>query len=375
MAKKNWFAAFSKMEGAVTEQVNPFNSGVHSTSPSADFVYGNGTWVLPFGYSEVLYGPPKGGKSVFVKMKIGQLHQDDPEAIAVVFDTEYRWKGQLTEDKAKAYGIDLKRCWIFEGNNPMLVFDRLETEIAAMIEDGCPIKYIVIDSISGVLGRREMNSESVETQQIGDHALTVQTGLKRILGTLRRHKLSTSVVAQVRAEMDMAEQKRGNKVKMNASFGLQHFAEYFVFIEPNRSKEGRTDILGKEFLNMGVTDLMDKGEKTGHKIRVCMKDSSMGPKGRTGEFTFDYAKGVINVHEEVFRLGVNRGVIARPGGAWLEYGGKKWNGKKDMLNALAESPSMQADIIKELKERDLRGEFRALDAKLEVDESAEEVEV
>lgn len=374
MAKKDWFSKFSKMAGAITEHTNPFTSGVHTPSPSVDFVYGNGTWVLPYGYSEVLYGPPKGGKSVLVKFKIGQLHKDDPEAIAVVFDTEFRWKGQLTPEKAKMYGIDLKRCWVFATNNPMLIFDRIEKEFAALIQDGCPIKYIAIDSVSGILGRREMDSDTIETQQIGDHALTVGTGLKRIVGTLREHSIATTVTAQVRAEMDMHEQKRGNKVKMNASFGLMHFAEYFVYVEPNKTKDGRTTMMGVEMKDESVTDLVDKGERLGHKIRVCMKDSSMGPKGRTGEFTFDYNKGLINVHEEVFRLGVNRGVIARTGGAWLEFEGRKWNGKKDMLKALEESPDMQAAIVKQLKERDLRGEYNATDAAL-ADGGSEEVVV
>lgn len=373
--KKNWFAEFSKMEGAVTEHINPFNSGVHSTSPSADFIYGNGTWLLPFGYSEVLYGPPKGGKSVFVKMKIGQLHMDDPEAIAVVFDTEYRWAGQLTPEKAKMYGIDMKRCWVFKGNNPMLVFDRIEKDLAAKIQDGCPIKYIVIDSISGVLGRRELDSASVETQQIGDHALTVQTGLKRILGTIRDNKLATTIVAQVRSEMDRTEQMRGNKVKMNASFGLQHFAEYFIFIEQNATKDGRIDHTGKEFVNEDVEDLAGKGEKTGHKIRIKMKDSSMGPKGRVGEFTFDYHRGVINVHEEVFRLGHARNIITKGAGSWLEFGGKKWQGKQAMLQALEESPELQGDVLKALKEAELRGDFSKHDAALADESSIDDLDI
>lgn len=364
MAKKDWFAQFAKMEGAVTEFVNPFNSGVSSTSPSANFIYGNGTWLLPYGYSEVLYGPPKGGKSVYVKMKIGQLHQDDPEAIAVVFDTEFRWKGQLTPELMKVYGIDPKRCWVIQKNSPIVVFDTIQKKIPAMIQDGAKIKYVVIDSISGVLGRREMDSESVETQQIGDHALTIQTGLKRILEPIRVNDIAVSLVAQVRAELDTNVVRRtGQKTKMNASFGLQHFAEYFVYIAAIEGKEGRRDALEREFVDTSVTDSMDKGEITGHRIRVTMSNSSMGPKRRSGEFTFDYKRGLINAHEEVFVLGVNRNII-KSEGSWLSYGGKKYHGKKDMLKVLEESPEMQASIVKALKDADLRGDFRAADASL-----------
>lgn len=370
MANK-WLTKLHKFDNVIKEHTNPFNTGVHTSSPSADFVYGNGTWLLPYGYSEVLYGPPKGGKSVFAKMKIGQLHQDDPDAIAVVFDTEFRWNGQLTANRAEAYGIDMERIVVYPGNSPMLIFDRIEKDLAAMIEDGMPLKYIVIDSISGILGRRELDSTTVETQQIGDHALTIQTGLKRILPTIRKHKIATTLVTQVRAEMDQWEQKRNGKYKMNASFGLQHFAEYFVYVEANRTKEGRTDLLGNEMVDNSVSDLQDKGERTGHKIRVVMKDSSMGPKGRAGEFTFDYNKGVVNVHEEVFRLGCNRNVIESPTKGWYEFGGKKWHGAKDMLRAIADNPTMQTEIVRELKIRDLRGDFHVFDAKLETGEVAD----
>lgn len=356
--KKNWRIKFEKMEGALLDVTSPFKKVIKSSSPSANFIYGN-TWGLPRGYSEVLYGPPKGGKSLFVRMKIGQLHQDDPDAIAVVFDTEYRWKGQLNAESADAYGIDLDRLWVFEGNSPML-FDKIEKDLVALAQDGCPIQYVIIDSISGIKGRREMNADTVETQQIGDHALTIQTGLKRILGPIRQNEFACTLITQVRSEMDQIEQKRGNKVKMNASFGLQHFAEWFVYVEPNRSAEGRKDLMGKEFLNEEMTDLMDKAEKTGHKIRVVVKDASMGPKGRTGEFTLDWKRGVINQDEEVLRLGINRGVIEQAG-AWLTFDGQRYQGTKSMLQAIREKPGLQEDILRQLMEKDAKGEFAAMD--------------
>lgn len=360
---KDWLSRLQKYDNVITDDSDPFSMGIHSSSPSADFIYGNGTWLLPFGYSEVLYGPPKGGKSLYTKMKIGQLHQEDPEAYAVVFDTEFRWRGQLTPAKAKVFGIDLKRCVRYEGNNPMEIFDRIEKNLAADIQDGMPLKYIVIDSVSGILGRRELDSDTIETQQIGDHALTVQTGLKRILPTIRKHKIALTVITQVRAEMDQAALRRdpSMKVKMNASYALMHFGEYYVYVTPIMGKEGRQDRLGNEFVDTSITDAMNKGEKTGHRLRVTMKDSSMGPKGRSGEFTWDYHRGLVNVHEDVFVLGLNRGVIKNPSKGWYEFDGKKYHGEKDMLKVLSESAEMQAAIVKELKLRDMRGDFRISD--------------
>ena len=356
MAKTNWLKEFHKLEGALTKVTNPFAEGVCSNSPSANFIYGN-THLLPFGYGEVLYGPPAGGKSLFAHMKAGHLHQTDPEAYVVKFDTEMRSEAQLTPNIAKTFGIDWERLIIIQANEPALIFDQIETKLAAMIENGCPIRYIIIDSINAIQGRRAMNAKTVDTQQIGDHALTIKDGLKRIQGVQRRKKIAISAVTHIAAELDMHEQMRGNKTKMSAAFALQHWAEYFILLEPNKAKDGREDLLGNALADDSVHDLKDKAETTGHKIKVTMKKSSLGPKGRTGEFTFDYRKGVINVHEEVFRLGVARNVIGHPSQSMYEYGGKEWRGKEALLEALKVDTELQERIVKDVKKLDLDGDF------------------
>lgn len=369
---KNFMSKLLSLEGAVTEQYDPFSHIIRSPSPSVNFTFGN-THGLPRGYSLVMYGPPKGGKTLLCNMIIGQLHRDDEEGIVVKFDTEMRERSQMTPTQAALWGIDLKRYAPYSVNSPALIFDRIEHEIAALCDDGAPIKLIIIDSITGIQGRREMNAESVDVQQIGDHALTIQTGLKRILAVQRKHNIAMILTAHVRAEMDALEQKRGNKVKMAASFGLQHHAEYFMMVEPNRNKDARSSLAGEEFLDEAKGDIRTNGdgEKTGHKIRVCMKDSSLGPKGRFGEFTLDYHKGLINTHEEVFLLGTNRGVIERPTNAMYVFGDKKWNGKPAMLEAIAADYELEAAILKEIKVRDLAGYYQADDHKAETTVEAE----
>lgn len=366
---KNIMKMLLKLEGAVTEEYNPFAHVIRTPSPSANFVFGN-SHGLPLGYSMVLYGPPAGGKSVLCNAMIGQLHQDDPEAIAVKFNTEFREQGQLTQSQAGIWGIDRERYVCYDVNQPDQIFDRIEKDIAsACQEDPGKIKLIIIDSITAIQGRRAMNADTIMTQQIGDLAITLQDGLKRILPVQRKHKIALILTAHVRAEMDQVEQMRGNKVKMAAAFGVQHHAEYFMYVEPNKSKTGKEDLLGNKLEDESQSDIMDKAEVTGHKIRVCMKKSSMGPKLRVGEFTLDYNKGIINTHEEVFLLGVNRGVIEKPNNLSYAFGEKKWAGKPAMLEALAQDVDLRDAIIGEIKRRDLAGIYSQEDAKIE-EESA-----
>jgi hypothetical protein len=204
-----------------------------------------------------------------------------------------------------------------------------------------------------------MNNTSVMQQTIGDLALTLQEGFKRILPVQRKHRFAVICTAHVRAEMDLQEQMRGNKVKMGASYGVQHYAEYFMYVEPVRSKEGNKDELGNAFEDESKKDMMDKVEKTAHKIRVVMKGNSAqgSAAGRTGEFTFDYKRGIVNQHEEVFNLGINRGIIGRPTNTAYVFGDKKWNGKPAFLAHLKSDDQMQRAIIKALREEDMKGKL------------------
>lgn len=374
---KDWMKALNKLEGAVNKEANPFVAGCRFPSPSLNFTFGN-THLLPFGYTLIMYGPPAGGKSILLNAMIGQLHKDDPEAIAIKFNTEMREEAQTTKGQRSIWGIDDDRYIAYDVNNPELIFDRVEKDVAAMCQEGAPIKLVAIDSINAILGRRSMNAESVMVQQIGDQAKTLQDGFARILAVQRKYKFAVVLTSQVRSEMDFLEQQRGNKVRMGAAFGVQHYGEYFMFVEQNRTAKGRTTLLGEKFTNDDLGDVREEqkdGEVTGHKIRGTMKKSSVGPKLRVGEFTLDYDTGIINEHEEVFLLGVNRNVIAHPNNTTYEFGDKKWAGKPATLDALKADCDLRNAIIAEIKKRDMAGLYKRDDdaaAAAEVEEAPAE---
>jgi len=373
MASK-WMNKLRDMDNVVKRDYNPFANVIRTPSPSVNFSFGKG-FGLPRGYSASFYGPPGGGKSLLLNAVIGQLHRDDPEAIAVKFDTEFREEAQLAPTEFAKWGIDPDRLITFADNRPN-IFDTISVDLEAMCQSGAPIALVGIDSINQIQGRRAMNQESIETQQIGDEALTIQTGLKRILPFQRKHHVGLIVCTHVRAEMDALEQKRGNKTRMAGSFGMQHHIEYFLYIERNRNKDAKADLAGKVYEREGAGDVAGNADLTGHKIRTIMKKNSMSAQGRVGEFTLDYNLGIVNTHEEVFLLATNRGVIERPNQTMYQFGGKEWKGKGAMVQAIKDHPEMQVEILKELQRRDAEGVYAALDAAeaeaLDVEESPEE---
>lgn len=353
------------LSGAVTDQQrakNIHDSVIATKSPAVNFTYGNG-WGLPEGYSLLLYGPPRGGKSILSNMMAGYLHESDPDSVVVKFNTEMRETAQANNAQSlEMYGIDPERLISYETNLPTEIFDRIEKNIAAEIQDGLKVKLIIIDSLTAIRGRRDLNADSIETQQIGDKALTIQDGLSRILAIQRRYGIGLVMTSHIRAQMDlrsggsaMVYKSQTSAVKPAVSFATQHHAEYYMYVEPVGGKDGKVDELGNSFVDESVEDMKGDGERKAHKIMVRMTDASFGPKGRAGVFTFDYKKGLINVHEEVFSLGVGRGVIEKPTNLKYAFGGREWVGRPAMLEALKNDPKLQADIVTELRRRDLAG--------------------
>jgi RecA/RadA recombinase len=355
MAANKWMARLQKLEGAVLDTAqNPYLSGLDTPSPSFNFIYGK-NWLMPFGFSTIFYGPPAGGKSLLTNAIIGHLHKTDPEAIAVKYNTELRELGQLTDHDAKIWGIDRDRYVAFNTNKPDEIFDPIVNQINADCQEGSPIKLIIIDSMSNIAGRRSLNADSINTMQIGDEAATLQAGLKMIMPVYRKHKIHLIMTVQVRDEMDPLQKMRGNDTKMAASWYLKHAAEYYVNIERDDTKNGKSDLLDNNYVETMGSSINDpkKMEISGHRIRFQMKKSSVHAPGRSGALTFDYRKGIINTHEEVFLLGTTRGVIQRPNNVTYTYKNDSWRGMPAMLEAIKNSQELYDSILKDVKEIDV----------------------
>lgn len=313
MAKRNWMAQLQKLDKALVERTDPYQHVFRSHSPSLNFCYGKG-WGLPRAYSIIVYGPPKSGKTIYCYDTIGTMHEEDPEGIAIRFDTEHRDEAQLTVETAPLYGIDLDRYQCYQTNHPKDIYNQIANKIEPMLKDGLPLRIMALDSMNGIQGVRSASGEvDIMKQQIGDVAKTNKEGLKAVLELQRQYKFSLLMTSHVAVEMDPKEQKRGNLYKMGASVGVQHHAEYFMYFEPIKGKVGASDQFGNLLADEKKLDSQGWKDQTAHRIRCTMKGASMGGgAGRHGQFTFSYAGGIINQHEEVHVLGKNRGVIYHP---------------------------------------------------------------
>jgi hypothetical protein len=348
---KKFVNKLRKLKGAIVERANPYvqENLIKSSSPSFNWIFGHGHG-LPFGQGVMFWGEPKCGKSLLTYDMIASLHRDHPDAIAIKFDTEFRDDAQLTEEEAELWGIDLDRLVVIQTNKSSEIFDQIEHDINGLIQEGAMVKLIAIDSISGIQGNRDANAESVEVNQMGDHAQTVKKGLKRILPIQKRNKIALICSTHATAEMDVWEAKRNGKSKAAASYGIRHHCEYFINVEKVLNADGKKDLAGNDLIDNNRKGMDDKGEKTGHQIKIWMQDSTVGVQDRVGQLTFKYREGIVNQHEEYFLLGTRWGVIKRPNNTMYELAGKSYKGKDAMLAALAASEDLQKVVADGLLE-------------------------
>ena len=345
VAKAMW-SVFGKHPGLLDRTYDPFAHIIDTKMPSVNWIFGR-THGLPNACSMVIYGLQKAGKSLIANEFIAQLHKTDPKAWVLRYDSEFRAGLFYTSPLNKINGIDMERVVLLDGSNPVELFDSIEKDLATaqQLTNNC-VKLVIIDSINAIQGRRGLDQESIEGQQMGDEALTITTGLKRITPVLKRYKVPLIVCAHVRAEMDQQKVKQTHsQIRLPLPHSAKHMFEYFVYVDECPGGKDK----GAQIFSTSKTDMWGNPLQTGHKIRVKMAECSTGADGRTGIITLDYKKGICNLGEETAMLGVVTGVVNRPNNVMYEYGGFSWKGRDNFSEAIETDTALREQMIKEIK--------------------------
>jgi len=345
MANK-WMKELKAYDDAVDFKYDPFapENCLYTPSPYFNWIFSNSSHGIPKNASVLFFSEPKAGKSLSCYSLIGEMHKRDPEGIAIYFNTEIR--GSFSPVFT---GVDKERLVIYDTSDPVEIFDRVENSIKALVQDGMPLRMIVIDSITNVQGNKRKDADSVANHLMGDSALTLQAGFSKLVPFCKRNKILLIGTAQMRANFDAGQY--GPKTKMQASFAVRHAFEYFISLKKAGAAEDKANLEGKTFED-DATDARGNKLLNGHKIYVKMEESSIGPSGRAGVFTLSYDHGIINQHEEVFWLGKNTGVINTPNNRTYNFGGQSFNGKKECALAIRDNPELYKAILEEVRKLD-----------------------
>lgn len=292
-----WMEKLTKEFGkAAADMAKPSDEVVALPSPSMNWVVGNGG--ISRGKAACFYGPESGGKSLLAQLVVIQLQKDIPDGICVWFDAEYsfnpEWFAKL--------GGDVGRLLVRQTNNPLKIFDYIEGELNEMIQDGCPIVGIVIDSVKSIRYPRDHKKESTNLVQGGSGAAYLGSAFKMILPIIRDNNITTILVQQVYEEMDQYK-KMNNPYIVPDGRALKHFCDYMLEITRVDTKDGRVEV-GK--------NIYGGAQQVGHKVRVKGKKNRVGAPFRCGEFTLNYTKGIINIGEEIYELAKTLDVVYHP---------------------------------------------------------------
>lgn len=323
---------------------------LYTPSPYWNWVFANKSMGIPNCSSILMFSPPKSGKSFGCNAIISEMHKRDSEGHALYFNAEIRGKVQKTLFKT----TDPNRVHVYDTNEPKNIFDRIDHDIKPMVQDGFPLRIIVIDSLSGIIGVKRLEAESIEDHLIGDKALTLSIGLQKLVPFCKQNNILLIGTAQLRANVD-AMNKYAPKEKMESSFAARHAFEYFLsFRSVSNTDTGKLDLeIDDQTFNEEIKDIQGNPLKNARKIYVKMEESSIGPAGRSGVFTLDFKEGIINQFEEIFWLGKNTGAIkVSPNGKTYTFGTNTFNGKRECALAIRDNPELANAVLEEVRKLD-----------------------
>lgn len=344
-----WLKDLKKLDFAADMDYDPKapENCLYSPSPYFNWISGNSSNGYPNTSSVLFFSEPKSGKSFLCLSMIAVMHKRDPDGIAVYISTELRGRLQA----GSFPGIDQERLLIVDTNDPIEIFDELLDEnLKVKVQDGMPLKMIIIDSVTGILGIKRKNADSIGQHLIGDQSLTIGNALQNLVPWAKRNKILLVGTAQMRANID--SNPHAEKTKMQASFAVRHAFEAFISVKRGNAAEDKKDIEDNAFEEEGMKDARGNSVLNGHRIYIKMEGNSIGPAGRAGVFTLDYKDGIINQHEEIFWLGKNLGILTTTNNRTYEFNGQKFNGKKETALAIRDNPELAKAILEAVKKLD-----------------------
>jgi len=354
-----WMTKLNKDVGkAAADMASPSDDVVKLPSPSLNWVVGNGG--VTKGKAITLYGPESGGKSLIMQLILVQLLRDNPEGICILFDAEYSfnpdWFRKLAGfslDPMEAFNAEdiVSRLIVRQTNDPLKIFDYIEGEMQELIQDGCPIVGLGIDSVKSIRYPKDIKDKSTKMVMGGGGASYLSPALKGVLPVIRDNNITTVLVQQVYEEMDEWK-KMLNPYIVPDGRALKHFSDYMLEVTRIDTKAGRIET-GK--------NMYGGAQQIGHVVRVRGKKNRVGAPFRAGQFSLSYTEGVINMAQEIFDLGKSLGVIYHPiNDATGKTNAQMWQfadhdpirGEANMLKWVLDNESVQVEIEKACYEVD-----------------------
>jgi recombination protein RecA len=292
------------------------------------------------GKISVLYGPESSGKSLLAMMAVADAQKADDEAIFIWFDAEFSFNLSLFVK----VGGDASRLVVRKSNDPLKIFDYIGGEMLEALQEGAPIRGIIIDSIKAIRYPKETNMKQTTDQKMGGTGASyLPSTLKLVVPVIAEHNLLAFFIQQVTSEIDAMKALR-NPYVITEGRALKHAADLMLEIVKLDTKNG--------VIEAGET-ISGAAQQTGHKVRVKVKKNRLGAPARMAQFTYHYDNGIIDTASEIFELGKSLNVVFHPKNPetgkenvqmWQFADMNPIRGEANMLAAVQGSKKLQDDI-------------------------------
>lgn len=294
-----WLTKLTKDFGELASAMTlPTDNVIKFPSPSLNWALGNGG--LTEGKIACFYGPESSGKSFLSMLLMIEIQKKDPDAIIVWFDSEYSWNSAWYEK----LGGDLSRTIVRQSNDPILIFDFIFGEMYQMLQDGCPIKGLAIDSIKAICYPGDVKDESTKITMGGGGAKYLGPTLKRIMPPIKEFNITCAFIQQVYEELDQYKAMT-DPFKIPDGRALKHASDYMLEVTKVENKDGR--------IEEGAT-LVNKTKKAqkGHTVQVRLKKNRVGAPAKIARFRLHYERGIIDTELEIYNLAKSLDIIFHP---------------------------------------------------------------
>ena len=250
------------------------------------------------GKVNIVYGPESCGKSMLAMMEIVELQRRDKEALAIWFDSEF----SFNTDFFVKLGGDADRLVVRRSNDPLKIFDYIGGELLEMLQNGAPVKAMVIDSIRSIRFPKDNKKQTTDMIMGGTGANYLPSAFKIVIPVIAEYNLLTFLIQQVSIQIDQMKAMRNPYVLPDGQ-ALKHIGDLMLEMIKLDTKAG--------VIEKGETIAGGAAQK-GHKVRIKVKKNRLGIPARVAQFTFDYNYGVVDTSNEIFDLAKSLGIVYHP---------------------------------------------------------------
>jgi len=271
---------------------------------------------LPRGRVVEIYGPEGSGKTTVALHAAANAQKAG--GIAAFIDAEHA----LDPEYAKKLGVDTDGLLVSQPDT-----GEQALEIADMLIRSSAIDVVVIDSVSALVPRAEIEGEMGDSH-VGLQARLMSQALRKLTGAISQTKTTVIFINQLREKVGVMF---GSPETTSGGRALKFYSS--VRLDVRR-----------------IETLKDGNEPVGSRTRIKVVKNKLAAPFRSAEFDILFGTG-ISREGGLIDLGVEQGIV-RKSGAWYTYEGDQLGqGKENARTFLHANPDLANEIEKKIKEK------------------------